>query len=162
MNNFMKNAVLLAAFFAAPLALAQEKGHLNVKTVVQKEEITVSESGERETRLVAPDTVVPGDSVIYTITFANISDESAENVVITNPVPENLTYIEGSAFGPGTVIEFSVDGGQSYGAGDKLTVPDNGGSRAAKAEDYTHLRWVMQNELAAGSQGVASFRAVLN
>jgi uncharacterized repeat protein (TIGR01451 family) len=144
MNNLMKNAVLLAALLAAPLALAQEKGHLNVKTVVQKEEITVSDSGERETRLVAPDTVVPGDSVIYTITFANISDESAESVVITNPVPENLTYIEGSAFGPGTVIEFSVDGGQSYGAGDELTVPDNGGSRAAKAEDYTHLRWVLR------------------
>jgi len=162
MNHLIKNAVLLATFLAASLALAQEKGHLNVKTVVQKEEMTVSESGERETRLVEPDTVVPGDSVIYTITFANISDESAENVVITNPVPENLTYIEGSAFGPGTVIEFSVDGGETYGAKDELTVPDNGGTRTAKVEDYTHLRWVMQNDLAAGSQGVASFRAVLN
>ena len=162
MQKIIKTAVLLAALFAVSFAMAQEKGHLNVRTVVQKEEITVNDAGERETRLVPADTVIPGDSVIYTITFTNISEDAAENVVITNPVPEHLTYIEGSAFGPGTVIAFSIDGGQSYGAGDDLTVPDNGGSRAATAADYTHLRWVMQNELAAGSQAVASFRAELN
>ena len=162
MNKFVKSAVYSVALLAASSALAQEKGHLNVRTVVQKEEITVNDAGERETQLVPADIVVPGDSVIYTITFTNVSDEAADNVVITNPVPEHLTYIDGSAFGPGTVIEYSVDGGQSYGAKSDLTVPDNGGTRAAKAEDYTHLRWVMQNELAAGSQGVASFRAVLN
>ena len=162
MKTYLSTALIVIATIIALPAIAQEEGHLNVRTVVQKEEITVNDAGERETRLVPADTVVPGDSVIYTITFTNISEESAENVVITNPVPDHLTYIEGSAFGPGTVIEFSIDGGQSYGAGDDLQVPDNGGSRAATAEDYTHLRWVMKNELAAGSQAVASFRAVLN
>ena len=142
-------------------AVAQEQGHLNVTTTVQKQEVTVNDSGEAETRLVAADTVVPGESVVYTITFQNISDEPAANVVITNPISEDLTYVDGSAFGPGTVIQFSTDGGQNYAAADELTVIDDGVSRPAGPDDFTHIRWVMQNELAVGAQGTARFTAVL-
>ena len=142
-------------------AVAQEQGHLNVTTTVQKQEVTVNDSGEAETRLVAADTVVPGESVVYTITFQNISDETAANVVITNPISEDLTYVNGSAFGPGTVIQFSTDGGQNFAAADELTVIDDGVSRPAGPDDFTHIRWVMQNELAVGAQGTARFTAVL-
>ena len=142
-------------------AVAQEQGHLNVTTTVQKQEVTVNDLGEAETRLVAADTVVPGDNVVYTITFQNISDEPAANVVITNPIAEDLTYVDGSAFGPGTVIQFSTDGGQNFAAADELTVIDDGVSRPAGPDDFTHIRWVMQNELAVGAQGTARFTAVL-
>ena len=142
-------------------AVAQEPGHLNVTTTVQKQEVTVNDSGEAETRLVAADTVVPGESVVYTITFQNISDEPAANVVITNPISEDLTYVSGSAFGPGTVIQFSTNGGQNFAAADELTVIDDGVSRPAGPDDFTHIRWVMQNELAVGAQGTARFTAVL-
>jgi len=161
MENLMKLTLITAAFFS-PFAVAQEQGHLNVRTVVQKEEVMVNDAGETERRLVSTDTVVPGDDVIYTITFTNISEEIAENIVITNPISENLTYVEGSAFGPGTVIEFSVDGGETYGAADELMVGTNGGERPADAGDFTHVRWTMQNELEAGAQGMARFRARLN
>ncbi len=142
-------------------AVAQEQGHLNVTTTVQKQEVTVNDSGEAETHLVAADTVVPGDNVVYTITFQNISDEPAANVVITNPIAEDLTYVDGSAFGPGTVIQFSTDGGQNFAAADELTVVDDGALRPAGPDDFTHIRWVMQNELAVGAQGTARFTAVL-
>ena len=161
MQNLMKLALITTAFFS-PFAAAQEQGHLNVRTVVQKEEVTVNDAGETERRLVTADTVVPGDDVIYTITFTNISDEIAENIVITNPISENLTYVEGSAFGPGAVVEFSVDGGATYGAAGELMVGTNGGERPADAGDFTHVRWTMQNELEAGAQGMARFRARLN
>ena len=161
MKHMMK---LLAglAILVAPAAFAQETGHLNVRTVVQKEEVTVNDAGETERRLVVADTVVPGDDVVYTITFTNISNDAAENVVITNPISENLTYINGSAFGPGTVIEFSIDGGQSFAAAEQLRVSLNGEFRTARAEDFTHVRWTMQNDLQAGAQGMAQFRARLN
>jgi uncharacterized repeat protein (TIGR01451 family) len=129
---------------------------------VQKEEVTVNDTGETERKLVPADTVVPGDDVVYTITFTNISDETAENIVITNPISGELTYVEGSAFGPGTSIEFSVDGGQTFATAADLTVSENGVDRAARAEDFTHIRWVMQNVLQAGAQGLARFRARLN
>ena len=158
--KYSKSAILMMLALSLQ-AVAQEQGHLNVTTTVQKQEVTVNDSGEAETRLVAADTVVPGESVVYTITFQNISDEPAANVVITNPISEDLTYVNGSAFGPGTVIQFSTDGGQNFAAADELTVIDDGVSRPAGPDDFTHIRWVMQNELAVGAQGTARFTAVL-
>ena len=142
-------------------AVAQEKGHLNVTTTVQKQEVTVNESGDTEIRLVAASTVVPGESVVYTITFQNISDEPADNVVITNPISKELTYVDGSAFGPGSAVQFSTDDGQNFAAADDLTVSEDGESRPAGPDDFTHIRWVMNNELAVGAQGTARFSAVL-
>lgn len=160
----MKNLIsvtLLTLLLYVP-AHAQEQNYLDVSTVVQKEEVFTNEDGETETRLVPVGTVTPGDRVIYTITFRNIGVEPAENVVITNPIADSLTYLDGSAFGPGTTIEFSVDGGTAYADASTLTVTEEGVSRTATAEDYTHVRWVMNNDLAAGAQGVARFTAVLN
>jgi len=160
MKTRLKMTLIAATFFA--LTAHAQEGHLNVRTVVQKEEVTVTDNGETERSLVPADTVVPGDDVVYTITFTNVSDESADNIVITNPISENLTYVQGSAFGPGTVIEFSVDNGQSFAAPDELVVATNGEQRPADAEDFTHVRWTMQNELQAGAQGMARFKARLN
>lgn len=152
----------VVALLLVSVAYAQDGGHLKLTTTVQKEQLTITETGEQKKELVAATTVLPGDSVIYTIAFENVSDEAAENVTITNPVPENLTYEVGSAFGPGAVIEFSVDGGTLYAAAAELTVTENGEIRAAQPADYTHIRWVMQNDLAVGAQGIARFRARLN
>lgn len=154
--------VLAMAVVLATSAAAQDGGHLNVKTTVQKEEITVNADGTTERRLLAADTVVPGDDVVYTIVFTNVSVEPADNVVITNPIADTLTYVDGSAFGAGTVIEFSADGGRTFGAAGTLTVDSNGSPRPARAEDFTHVRWTMQNDLEPGTQGMALFRARLN
>jgi uncharacterized repeat protein (TIGR01451 family) len=160
MKTLLKMTLITATFFT--MSAYGQESHLNVRTVVQKEEVTVSDSGETERNLVPADTVVPGDDVVYTITFTNVSEESADNIVITNPISESLTYVQGSAFGPGTVIEFSVDDGQSFGAPEELLVGTNGEQRPADAEDFTHVRWTMQNELQAGAQGMARFKARLN
>lgn len=149
-------------FFSPANAISQEQGHLNITTVAQTEEVTIGDDGDRQTRLVPADTVVPGDVVIYTTTVENISDEAADNIVVTNPVPEHLSYIAGSAFGPGMVIEFSVDGGVSFASAEALTVDEDGESRAATAEDFTHIRFVMQDNLAAGAQAIASYQARLH
>ena len=142
-------------------AVAQEQGSLNVTTTVQKEEVFVNDAGETETRLVAANTVVPGETVVYTISFQNIGNEPAGNVVITNPIDATLTYVDGSAFGPGMLLQFSVDDGQNFAAADALSVEEDGASRPAVADDFTHIRWVMQNELAAGAMATARFKAVL-
>ena len=159
MKTILSISVLLMLSISA---FAQEQGHLNVKTVVQKEQVTVNDAGETETNLVPADSVIPGEKVVYTISFENIGDEDAENVVITNPISETLTYVEGSAFGPGTQIEFSVDGGQTFASRNELTVTEDGVTREASAGDFTHIRWVMREELAAGAQGIARFSAVLD
>ena len=103
-----------------------------------------------------------GSGGLIVMDVRNTSEEAAENVVITNPISESLTYVAGSAFGPGTIIEFSVDGGQTYAPADQLTITEDGETRSAHPGDFTHIRWVMQNELAAGAQGTARFAAVLD
>ena len=160
-GKVMKTATSTCLLLIAAAALAQDQGHLSVQTVVQKEQVTINDDGEQQVTLVPVETVVPGESVVYTISFTNISDDAAENVVITNPIADSLTYVDGSAFGPGTRIQFSVDNGQTFADRETLTVTDEGVVRAASAEDFTHIRWVMQQELAAGAQGVARFSAVL-
>lgn len=152
----------LAALLVSTGAVADGGGHLKLTTTVQKEQVTLADDGKEERELVDASTVVPGESVVYTITFENVSGEAAENVTITNPVPSNLTYEPGSAFGPGADIQFSVDGGTQYDAPDALTVTEDGEVRTAQPEDYTHIRWVMNENLAAGAQGEARFRARLN
>ena len=149
-------------FFTSANAISQEQGHLNVTSLVQMEEVSEGDNGERLTRLVPVETVVPGDVVIYTTTVENISDKAADDVVVTSPVPEHLSYVAGSAFGPGMLIEFSTDGGVTYAAAEELTVDEDGQTRAATAEDYTHIRFELQEHLSAGAQGIARFRARLD
>lgn len=154
--KFLMSVILIA--FAASAAA---QGHLDVRTTVQKREVFVNEAGESETRLVPAAVVVPGESVVYTITFRNVSGEPADNVVITNPIAEDLMYVDGSAFGAGMEILFSVDGGDTFASARELTIVEDGEVREAQASDFTHVRWVMQNDLAVGAQGTARFAAVL-
>ena len=156
--NYLQGAFFV---FLAANAFAQETNHLDVQTVVQKETVVVNDAGESQARLVTAELVVPGETVFYTITFRNVSDEPADNVVITNPIAANLMYVEGSAFGPGMDIEFSVDGGATFAPANELTVEDDGEVRDAQSGDFTHVRWVMRSDLAVGAQGIARFAAIL-
>ena len=72
--------------------------------------------------------MIPGDEVRYTITFENDGPNRSDagTVVITNPVPENTQYIADSAFGSGTTIQFSVDGGKTFHPANELTVVRDG------------------------------------
>ena len=155
----LMGAIVLGLSFGA---FAQEKGTLDVLTVVQKEEVVVSEDGKTESRLVAIEAIAPGERVFYTITFTNVGSNPAENVVIINPIATELTYVEGSAFAPGMAVQFSVDDGVSFASAADLTVTEDDEVRAAGPEDFTHIRWVMQDDLEIGSQGMAQFAAVLN
>tara|TARA_R110002096_G_scaffold130643_5_gene279905 strand:- start:136 stop:606 length:471 start_codon:yes stop_codon:yes gene_type:complete len=153
---------ILTGLILATLSFsAAAQAHLDVQTVVQKQEVFVNDAGVSDTRLVAADVVVPGETVFYTITFTNVSDETADNVVITNPIAADLVYVEGSGFGPGADMQFSVDGGETFAAAQELTVVEDGEPRPAEARDYTHVRWVLKNDLDAGAQVTARFAAVL-
>jgi uncharacterized repeat protein (TIGR01451 family) len=106
--------------------------------------------------------VVPGDTVIYTVKFRNRCDNPADNVSFDNPVPEHMQYVEGSAIGPNTEISFSIDGGYNFAKAETLRKQDSDGTeRAARASEYTNIRWVLRHPLVAGAEGYARFRAVL-
>ena len=153
---------LIWTLFLLPAAALATEGTLQVQTIAQKEITIVNDDGQRETRLVPVTTVVPGDEVIYTITFTNVGAESADAITITDPVPQQMRYIDGSAFSAGADLQFSIDGGVNWGAAEELTVRDEQGElRPAVAADYTHIRWVMRHPVAPGKRGYARFKAAL-
>ena len=150
-----------ASVLLSAAATAQEASTLDVNTTVQKEVVVTDADGNDATQLVDADTVVPGERVIYTTSFRNTGAEAAENVVITNPIADSLEYVRGSAFGPGMTLTFSVDGGATFADAASLEVVEDGESRPATPDDYTHVRWSMTNDLSPGAQGVVRFAAIL-
>ena len=149
------NTGLILAIFSSQL-MAQ----IEVTAVAEVEVSQTNELGEKTVKRTAATSVVPGTEVIYTITAKNTGNEPADNIVVTNPVPAKTVYVDGSAFGAGTNITFSVDGGKSYAKPEKLSVKDQAGKpRAATAEDYTHVRWTFQFNLDPGQQADVWYRA---
>jgi len=157
---------LIRVIIAVPMmlvafAVAAQSQPITVNTVAEKEERYTDKQGVERTRLVPVATVVPGDQVIYTITFANKGADTATGIKIVDPIPDEMTYIAGSAFGPGTEITFSADGGATYASADDVTVNDAGVERAAQPAEYTHIKWVFNQPLEPSTQAYAQFKAVL-
>lgn len=151
-------AVSMCVGWVAP-AFADVK----LTTTVQKMERVAAPDGSVGSRLVPAEKVIPGDDVHYTITFVNDGKTAADagSVVITNPVPENTHYVADSAFGSGTTIQFSVDGGKTFHPANELSVVRDGVKMPATSADYTTIRWVFGPALAPAAQSYVSFNARL-
>jgi uncharacterized repeat protein (TIGR01451 family) len=141
-------------------AHAAEPGAINITSIAEKETLVVDKNGKTQSALTRVDTALPGDEIIYTTTFENISNSPASNIVISNPIPNDTTYL--SANGANTEVTFSIDDGNQYAAPEKLIITSSKGyTRPAIPSDYTHLRWVYKGELGVGETSEVSFRAVI-
>ena len=155
----MKTLIYISILFVLAAFSNQVLAQIEVKTVAETEVTEVDKQGKEIVKRTAATNVVPGTEVIYTITAKNTGNEPADNIVVTNPVPKETVYVDGSAFGAGTRITFSVDGGKSYDKAQNLKVKDKAGKpRAAKAEDYTHVRWTLQFNLQPGQEAPVWYR----
>ena len=155
-------ALVLAFALPAAAAPASSSGSIELMIVGQMEQEYRNDKGEKATRLVPITKVVPGDEVIYTITYVNKGAQPTERVVVTDPIPPEVTYVDGSAFGAGTDIEFSADKGKTWGKPGTLKVKGaDGKERAAVAADFTHVRWKLAAAVQPGQKGFVRFRAVL-
>ena len=157
----------LLSLFTAMLLLAglahaaPETGKVSVKSTAEVEtEVMVKGKKEKKREPVAK--AVPGTEIIYTNIFSNEGAKPAGNIVLTNPIPASTAYVGGSAFGANMDIAFSADGGKTYDAPEKIKIKTREGrERPALPSEYTHIRWTYKGELAAGKQGNAGFRAVI-
>ena len=149
----------LLTTFTVPTHTA-EPGAIKISSIAEKETEVIDKNGNKTSKRTRVDTAVPGDEIIYTITFENISTKPASNIVITNPIPNDTTYI--SATGVNTEITFSIDGNNQYATPDKLIVTTKEGvTRLAVPSDYSHMRWVYTGELGVDKTSQVSFRAVI-
>lgn len=151
-------ALLLMSAGVSP-ALAED-GKLKLTSRSDKEVILVKD-GKKTVTLVPAEKVVPGDVVLFTNHYKNDGGQPADDVVISNPVPKHMTYLDGSAFGEGATITFSFDKGRNFDTPGKLIKTEKGKKRTARAEEYTHIRWSFKNPIPAGKEGDLGFKARL-
>ena len=163
----MKTMRLLCALLllSGTTVAAWAEGEVALQNAVQKVEYFTNAQGETESRLIEAAQVVPGDELAYTITFENVSEDvvvDAGSVVITNPIPPEVIYLEGTAFGAGTTITYSADDGSLFGQPEQLLIRgEDGADRLADPTEYTHIRWTFEPALEPGQRGSVSFRARL-
>jgi uncharacterized repeat protein (TIGR01451 family) len=164
-RSLLAPLALAAAVFAAGVHAQSPSGGVQLVNTAQKE-VEVVEGGQKVRKLVDPGRMVPGDEVVYTISYLNKGARPADRVAIVNPVPQHTRFRPGSAEGKNTEVAYSADGGKTFAAPDRLTVVarDAKGApvaRPAVADDITHIRWTLREPLVPGADGYVRFRAVI-
>jgi len=151
-------ALLLPTWSAR--AVAQDKNGVEIRAVAEVEVKVKNDAGVEETKRVPATKVPPGVAVIYTLHADNKGSKPADDVVVTDPIPEHMDYVDGSASSQGTRLTFSADGGKTWAAKEKLQVKGKDGAlRAASAEEITHIRWQFEKPIAPGESRAVEFRA---
>lgn len=156
--------VLGLALLLPAAAWAQQKGGIVIKSVSEIEIKQKNAAGKEEVKRVdaTKTKVLPGETIIFTNTYTYSGDKPATDVVIKNPVPEHMVYVDGTAEGKGAKIEFSVDKGKTYATADKLKVKAaDGKERRAAVADYTDIQWTIETPLQKGAKGSVSFKATV-
>lgn len=146
---------LIAAATVAVAAPALA-GPLTVTSDVRVEKKVAAADGTTRVVLEKPTKVVPGDTVVFVMRYANTGTQPIANLVLANPVPKGIAYRAPAAGSPAP--ELSTDGSRF---GELNSLRAAGGSRAATLDDVTDVRWRLTNAVPAGGKGELAFRAVL-
>ena len=172
-RKFMFGLGLAAMVATAPLAMStpvfaslQEVGDaiaqklmrpdVTLEMGVEKQVIVVDENGQEKAEwqpLEGEATVQPGDILRYVVASANAGDVDADDLLITQPIPAEMTYVIGSEKGNDAAdVTYSIDNGATYVAEPmvEVTLPDGTVEmQPAPAEAYTHLKWTFSEALNA-------------
>jgi uncharacterized repeat protein (TIGR01451 family) len=156
----MKLLIKISAVFLLTIFASQVFAAIELKTVAEIETTKTDGKGKKEIKRTPATIVVPGTEVIYTITATNTGNKAAANINVKDPIPKDMVYVDGSAFGKNTTITFSVDDGKNYASSKKLTVKNSQGKPIpATAKDYTNIRWTFKSELKPKQSASVWFRA---
>jgi len=154
--------ILFSALVSSSAAGAQAKGNIELKSIAEIEVEEFNEEGKKEIIRMPAAKVIPGNVVIFTNHYTNISRDALDNVVITNPIPEHMLYKENSAAGDGTEVTSSIDGGKTYDRPENLKkVGADGKEYRATPSDYTHIQWRIVKPVPQEGKGHVEFRAQL-
>lgn len=142
-------SLIAAPSIAAPLELASD-------VFVEREQ--KRPDGSVATILEEPKLVLPGDQLVFVVRYKNVGAQPASKFTVTNPIPRAVAF---SGTADGTEI-VSIDGGKNWGLLTQLKVSKADGTvRPALPGDVTHVKWNLNQTLAAGSAGKLVFRGVV-
>lgn len=160
LNSIIAAALLLPV--SAPLQAAP--GGVSLSSDARIERVELGADGKEHTVMKSPGEVivVPGDRVVFTLSYRNGGSDAANGFRATNPMPAPVQFVSAAE----EWAEVSVDGGKNWGKLATLKVPakaEDGTSveRAAGPEDVTHVRWVFASAIAPGSEGSLTYRGII-
>lgn len=154
LKNLAFSAILMVS--AATPVMAASPVELSSDIFVETQQKRAD--GSFATTLEAPKMILPGDQLVFVVRYRNAGAKPATNFTVTNPIPAAIAF-SGTSDG-GEIV--SIDGGKSWGKLSQLRVSLAGGeSRAALMTDVTHVKWHMNQMLAAGEAGKLIFRGVV-
>lgn len=131
---------------------------LELKSEVFVERRVVRSDGSNAVVLEKPNMVTPGDNLVFVVRYKNIGGSTANNFVVTNPLPAAVAF-NGTSDGLEVV---SVDGGKRWGILGTLRVAMRDGTmRPAMLTDVTHIKWNLNQPLTAGAEGKLIFRGIV-
>ncbi|MGD2152027.1 MAG: hypothetical protein PVG79_02090 [Gemmatimonadales bacterium] len=165
MNKWLHAATLLG--LAVPLIASPVSAQETESLVITAENLMAGDARHQEIASQGgdPSTALPGDVILYRLTFTNTTDVPVRNVEFKDPLPAGLHYVIGSATADrdAVLISYSIDGGQIFSAEPLIEVVVDGErvTRPAPPELYTHIRWLVTGWVQPGAQVTAEFRAQL-
>lgn len=152
-------SMLFAAIAMMASSAALAGGPLVVESHIFAERKVAAADGTVQVKLEPAARAVPGDGIVFVLSYRNTGGQPIGDLVFENPLPQGIAYQAPAAGSPQP--ELSVDG-RTYGALGTLNIAaPGGGRRAATPADVTHVRWRLAAPLAAGGKGEFSFRGRL-
>ena len=152
----------LAILAATSVLTSISASALTAKQSVEKEVVVRMPDGTESITRGPAELVIPGERVVYTLSYTNDDAAPATDLVLTMPVPSEIKYMDGSANDAGAQVVYSADGGQTFASRTGLRVIGvDGNSRTAISEDITHIRWTVAGPVAVGETGTLSYKGTL-
>lgn len=136
---------------------------VKVSSRVYQEETVVAPDGSRGVRHVPASRLYSGSELIYEVSYSNVGPKPTSQVIITNPLPSDLSYRSAPGRPAGTAFDVSVDNGETYGPLTSLSIREAGRAapRPARESDVTHVRWTINDPVRPGEVGKVRLRAVV-
>lgn len=160
----MLGTLMMLVLVSGP-AFPQEKTGPRVEVEIAVHQETSTTDADGQTVIVKNEggPAAPGDILTYTLRARNIGDSPALDALIEDPIPGGTTLLPDSLAENGSTISASIDGGDSWKSFPVFVAAGKDASgetlyQQASGEDYTHLRWLLNEPLAPGTSKEVSFK----
>jgi uncharacterized repeat protein (TIGR01451 family) len=151
----MKLRSLVMSLVATTALTVASADLISMKTTAF-EEVTQTKAGKEVKVLKVLAKAIPGDVVTYVNKISNPTDKEAKDLSVVNEVPEHTNFVANSVDCNGCTVLYSIDG-KEYKKASELFIKDDGVKRLAKAEEYSHLKFILAS-LGAKSEVDVKFK----
>ncbi len=157
-------AVMFCVLISMPVtAFAAQPAHpgaVSLNIAIFKEVRTQGADGATDIHLVAAQRAMPGDRLVYVLTYRNTGSQPVSNLTLDYPMSKGVAY---RAPAEGSQAPLVSTDGVHFGQPGDLA----GGSRPEASQKpgddmVKALRWQVTGPVAPGGEGKVSFKAALN